>query len=177
MGFSKVLAQGRRFAEHVMVGMMAVMFIAFIAQVVFRYVLNKPLGWTDELSTQVWLWGILWGAAFVMRNNEDIRFDMLYNLLPNGPRGWLTMFSSCSIVGILLLSFPATWAYVSFMKVEKSAAMGLPMNWVFSIYIVFLVAMIIRHSHIAWMAFNNVLVQDQLSAAIADATQEKGSKV
>jgi C4-dicarboxylate transporter, DctQ subunit len=176
MGFSKVFAQGRRFAEHVMVGMMAVMFIAFIAQVVFRYVLNKPLGWTDELSTQVWLWGILWGAAFVMRNNEDIRFDMLYNLLPNGPRRWLTVFSSCSIVGILLLSFPATWAYVSFMKVEKSASMGLPMNWVFSIYIVFLVAMIIRHSHIAWMALNNVLVQDQLSAAIADATQEKGIK-
>jgi TRAP-type C4-dicarboxylate transport system permease small subunit len=51
------------------------------------------------------------------------------------------------------------------MKVEKSAAMGLPMHWVFSIYIVFLIAMCIRHAHIAWLAYQGVLIQDPLVAA------------
>jgi C4-dicarboxylate transporter, DctQ subunit len=173
MTLSTKATKARRFADNVLVAMMAVMFTTFIAQVVFRYVFNKPLGWTDELSTQVLLWGILWGAAFVMRNDEDIRFDLLYNLLPHTARRWLTVVSSCSIVAILLISFPATWSYVSFMKVEKSAAMGLPMNWVFSIYIVFLIAMVIRHSYIAWLAFRNVLVQDQVGTAIDSARADK----
>jgi TRAP-type C4-dicarboxylate transport system permease small subunit len=72
----------RRFAEGVMVALMAIMFTAFIAQVVFRYVLNLPLAWSDEICNFIWLWGILWGASFVMKNHEDIRFDMLYNLMP-----------------------------------------------------------------------------------------------
>jgi TRAP-type C4-dicarboxylate transport system permease small subunit len=165
MALLAVATRLRRWAETLMALMMAVMFTAFIAQVVFRYVLNMPLGWTDELSTLVWLWGILWGASFVMRNHEDIRFDMLYNLLPHRARRWLTVVSSGAIVLVLLISFPATWAYVSFMKVEKSAAMGLPMHWVFSIYIVFLIAMCIRHAHIAWLAYQGVLIQDPLVAA------------
>ncbi len=177
MNFSALFERGRRFAETVMVIMMAVMFLSFILQVISRYVFNMPLGWTDEVSTQVWLWGILWGAAFVMRNSEDIRFDMLYNLLPNGPRRWLTVFSSCAIVVILLVSLPATWSYISFMKVEKSAAMGIPMNYVFSIYIIFLFAMCVRHSFIAWQALRNNLVQDAVGAAIgATIDAKKGRK-
>jgi C4-dicarboxylate transporter, DctQ subunit len=163
------MQKGQRFAENVLVLMMAVMFISFITQVVFRYVINLPLAWTEELSTLLWLWGILWGAAFVMRSRDDIRFDMLYNLLPHSARRWLTVAASGAIVLILLASLPGAWSYVSFMKVEKSAALGWPMNWVFSIYIVFVVAMCLRHAHITWQAVHNVLVQDVISAALDDA--------
>lgn len=120
----------RRITEGVLVVMMGIMFAAFIAQVVCRYVLNLPLAWSDEICNFLWLWGILWGASFVMRNHEDIRFDMLYNLLPRPVKRTLTIISSSLIVVLLTLSLPKTWSYISFMKVEKSAALGIPMNWV-----------------------------------------------
>lgn len=164
------LAVLHRISEQVLTLMMGVMFVTFVAQVVFRYVLNLPLAWTEEISTLLWLWGILWGASFVMRNSDDIRFDMLYNLLGHRARRWLTVVSSSAIVLILLASLPGAWSYVSFMKVEKSAAMGLPMNWVFSIYIVFLFAMCVRHTLIAWQAWHGRLVQDMLST-VADHGQ------
>ncbi len=174
MHLATLLARFRRIAEVVLTVMMGVMFFTFIAQVVFRYVLNLPLAWTEELSTLLWLWGILWGASFVMRDTDDIRFDMLYNLLPYGARRALTVFASTAIVLILLASLPGTWSYVSFMKVEKSAAMGLPLNWVFSIYLVFILAMCVRHAHIAWRACHGKLVQDVLST-LADSTPGKTS--
>jgi C4-dicarboxylate transporter, DctQ subunit len=155
-----IFAKLRPFAEGVLVVMMGIMFAAFIAQVVFRYVLNLPLAWSDEICNFIWLWGILWGASFVMRNHEDIRFDMLYNLLPRNIKRWLTAIASSLIVVLLLLSLPKTWSYISFMKVEKSAAMGIPMNWVFGLYLVFVVAMCIRHLGIAWGAFQNRLTED-----------------
>jgi TRAP-type C4-dicarboxylate transport system permease small subunit len=36
--------------------MLGVMFVAFLLQIVFRYVLNWPTGWTNELSTVLWIW-------------------------------------------------------------------------------------------------------------------------
>ncbi len=164
----------QRFANGVQVLMMAVMFAAFIAQVVFRYVLNLPLAWTEELVTFLWLWGILWGAAFVMRSQDDIRFDMLYNLLSPGAKRWMTVFASSSIVLILLISLPGAWSYISFMKVEKSAAMGIPMHLVFSIYLVFVVAMCVRHTLIAWHAVHNRLVQDSVGQAMQDVKAQHG---
>jgi TRAP-type C4-dicarboxylate transport system permease small subunit len=154
-------------AQTVLVLMTGAMFVTFVLQVVFRYVLNLPLAWTEELSTLLWLWAILWSAAFVMRSRDDIRFDMLYNLLPFSAKRWFTVLASGCIVLVLAASLPASWAYVSFMKVEKSAAMGLPMNAVFSIYIVFVLAMCVRHSAIAWRALKGELVQDVVEELVA----------
>lgn len=151
----------RTAAEAVLVVMMAAMFVAFILQVVFRYALNWPVGWTDEVCTLVWLWGILWGASFVMGNREDIRFDMLYTHLPRALKRGSTVVSSTALVVLLGVSLPATWSYVAFMKVERTASFGIPLNWVFSVHIVFVLAMMVRHAAIAWDALGrNRLVED-----------------
>ena len=73
-----------RRAENVAAALLAVMFLAFIVQIVFRYLLNFPIGWTSELSIITWLWLILWGAAFVVRESDEIRFDLIYGSV--GPR-------------------------------------------------------------------------------------------
>ena len=54
------------------------MFVAFLVQIVFRYLLNFPIGWTSELTIITWLWVVLWGAAFVVKESEEIRFDLIY---------------------------------------------------------------------------------------------------
>jgi len=166
----------RRLAEFIMAALMATMFIAFIAQVVFRYVLNLPLAWSDEICNFIWLWGILWGAAFVMKNHEDMRFDMLYNLMPRAIKRSLTALSSFAIVILLLASLPATWSFIDFMKVEKSAALGIPMNLVFGLYLVFIVAMCVRHSNIAYNALRNRLTEDQHSLINPELLQSGHSK-
>jgi C4-dicarboxylate transporter, DctQ subunit len=172
---SKLMSPLRRFAEGVLVLIMGIMFVTFIAQVLFRYVLNVPLGWSDEICNFLWLWGILWGASFVMKNHEDIRFDMLYNLLPRKLKRTLTVISSCAIVLVLCWSLPATWSYISFMKVEKSAAMGIPMNWVFGLYLIFVLAMCARHAAIALQAWRNRLTEDEHSLIDSELLQA-GSK-
>jgi C4-dicarboxylate transporter, DctQ subunit len=165
----------RHFAEGVLVLMMGIMFAAFVLQVIFRYVLNLPLAWSEEICNFIWLWGILWGASFVIRNKEDIRFDMLYNLLSRRFKRILTSIASVLIIALLLLSVPKTWSYIDFMKIEKSAAMGIPMNWVFGLYLVFVLAMCIRHTDIAIDSWRNHLVEDEEDLMMeANATRSEG---
>ena len=147
-------------AENMLALMMAAMFVSFILQVVFRYVINLPVAWTEEVCVIGWLWGILWGAGFVTRNSEDVRFDMVYGLMPRQVKRGFTVVASMAIVVILAISLPGAWSYVSFMKVEKSASLGIRMDWMFSIYIAFVLAMIARHARIGVEAVLGRLVDD-----------------
>src|SRR3954462_2626568 len=74
----------RRRAENIAAGLLAAMFLAFVIQIVFRYVFNFPVGWTSELTVAPWLWLVLFGSAFVLSEHEEIRFDLLYSSV--GPR-------------------------------------------------------------------------------------------
>lgn len=147
-------------AENVLALLMLAMFVSFILQVIFRYVINLPVAWTEEVCVIGWLWGILWGAGFVTRNSEDVRFDMVYGLMPRHVKRVFTVVASTAIVVILAISLPGAWSYVSFMKVEKSASLGIRMDWMFSIYIAFVLAMIARHVRIVVEAVLGRLVDD-----------------
>ncbi len=141
----KFLVFLRRGAEGVLAALLGVMFFAFVVQIVFRYFFNLPTGWTTELTVITWLWMVLWGAAFVVRESEEIRIDLLTSLA--GRRGRIAMAALVGVAIVVLygLSLPASWNYVAFMKVEKSSYLKIPMNWLFSIYILFLVAVIARY--------------------------------
>ena len=76
----------RRRAENFAAGLLAVMFAAFIVQIVFRYLFNFPIGWTSELTVITWLWLVLWGAAFVVKESEEIRFDLISGAVGRRPR-------------------------------------------------------------------------------------------
>lgn len=141
-----------RRAENLLVLMIGAMFAAFIIQIVFRYLLNLPIGWTHEISVILWVWLVLFGAAFVLRENEEIRFDILYGNASSKVRRWMAIITSAALVLLYGLSLPAVTSYVTFMKVEKTAYLKLPFNWVYSIYLAFAVAAIVRYLWLGWQA-------------------------
>ena len=38
------------------------------------------------MTVLCWLWVVLWGAAFVVSDNEEIRFDIVYDAVPERVR-------------------------------------------------------------------------------------------
>jgi TRAP-type C4-dicarboxylate transport system permease small subunit len=135
----------RRRAEDVAAAMLAVMFAAFLIQIVFRYVLNFPVGWTSELTIVMWLWLVLWGAAFVTPERGEIRFDLVTGIAPRRLRIAMGLCAALALLVLYGASLPASYSYVTFMKVEKSSYMRIRMDWLFSIYLVFLVAILVRY--------------------------------
>lgn len=133
-----------RFAEAVAAALLALIFVAFIVQIAMRYLFNWPVGWTTELSLAAWLWLVLWGAAFVLKDDEEIRIDLLAERASRRTRRVLGAIGALSLIVLFGMSLPATWSYVSFMKVEKSSYLGIRMDFMYSIYLVFAVAVIAR---------------------------------
>jgi TRAP-type C4-dicarboxylate transport system permease small subunit len=147
---------GRR-AENFLAALLAVMFAAFLLQIVFRYLLNLPVGWTSELSIIAWLWGVLWGAAFVVKEREEVRFDLLYGAMGARTRRLAGIVTGLAIVALYAASLPATLDYVRFMKVERTAYLKIRFDHLFSIYVLFMVAVIVRY---LWILSRLVRGQD-----------------
>ena len=150
--FQKAAVWLRRRAENVAAGLLAVMFVAFMVQIVFRYFFSFPIGWTSELSVITWLWLVLWGAAFVVKESEEIRFDLISGAAGPRARRIMGIIAGISIVVLYAASLPATIKYVTFMKVESTSYLKIRFDWLFSIYVIFAVAVLIRYAWILWWA-------------------------
>jgi len=142
----------RRRAENIAAFMLAVMFICFILQIFFRYVLNSPVGWTEEVSILMWIWGVLWGAVFVLDEKDEVRFDIIYSAVKERTRRVFTVITGVARVIMYAVSLPAATSYVTFMKVERSAYLGIRLDYLYSIFLLFTVVAIVRYAWLAWRA-------------------------
>ena len=142
----------RRRANDVAVALMALMFVSFLLQIGFRYLLNEPLGWTDEVTVLCWVWVVLWCAAFVLSDQDEIRFDVVFGLLHPGAKRVFTAASSIAIVVLFLIALPATWNYVTFMKREHTAYLHMRFDVLYAVYLIFAVAIVVKHVRLAWRA-------------------------
>jgi C4-dicarboxylate transporter DctQ subunit len=142
----------RRRAEQVLSALLGVMFIAFLVQIVFRYLFNWPTGWSSELTVICWLWMVLWGSAFVLREDEEIRLDLAPAIFGARARRAAAMTVALAVIVFYGLSLPASYDYVTFMKVERSAYLGIRLDFLYSIYLLFLLASIARYAALLWRA-------------------------
>jgi C4-dicarboxylate transporter, DctQ subunit len=140
----------RRRAENVLAALLATMFVAFIVQIAFRYLLNFPIGWSSELTVITWLWGVLWGAAFVVKESEEIRFDIIYGAVGSRTRRIMGVITGIAILVLYIVSFKPALDYVSFMKVEKTAYLKIRFDRLYFVYILFAAAIVARYAWILW---------------------------
>lgn len=157
-----------RRAENVSVMLLAIMFAVFIIQIFCRYVLNMPLGWSEEVIITTWLWTVLWGAAFVLRESEEIRFDILYSNISESARRVLNGITGIVLIVVYVASLPAAYRYVSFMKVERSAYLHVPINWMYSIFVIFSVACIVRYAFLVYCSFAGAKQPETDPAKVVD---------
>lgn len=135
--------------------LLATMFVAFIIQIVFRYALNFPIGWTSELTITTWLWIVLWGAAFVLRDREEIRFDLVYSAVSRRTRRGFAIVTGLALVGLYGLALPASVEYIVFMKVQSTTYLRIRYDHLYSIFAIFAVAIIARYLWIVWRALRS----------------------
>ena len=157
----------RRRAENICAGLLLVMFLLFILQIVARYVFNFPLGWTDEASVLCWIWCTLWGAAFVVGERDEVRFDIIYSSVNESTRRVFTIITGVAAVVLFSAALPAVYSYVTFLRVEKSAYLGIRLDYLYSIYVIFSVAVIVRYAALTWFAIRGRPPKTDLGAGSA----------
>jgi len=135
-----VAAWLRRAAEAVGVTVFAAMFLTFLLQVFMRYALNRPLGWTDELTLVLYPWAVFWACAFIVRFRDHVAFDLLYHAVSNPARRIFAILGALALLVLFASAIPATIDYVLFMARERTPVLGWRYDFVFACFPIFLVA-------------------------------------
>ncbi len=161
-------------AELVAALLFVVMFAAFLVQVFTRYVLNDPIAWTQEFVLFAYIWIVFWCGAFLLRERDQITFDMLSTALPMRARRILG-FVLTALVGIAFLAaLPGNLDYIAFMAIERTPILRVRYDWLYSIFAVFMIGVVVASALRLWR-LSRPGWRHELDAAPAAEVEEAGA--
>ncbi|MFI5015873.1 MAG: TRAP transporter small permease [Hyphomicrobiales bacterium] len=134
----------RRFAEWVARAMFALVFLIFNYKIATRYIGREEAVWADEVSVILFIWIIFWANALLLRDKQQITFDLCYRPLPDGAKRVFSLARHLLIGGIFVAALPGSLDYILFLWRERTPVLGLPLDLVYSCFGLFLAAVIAR---------------------------------
>ena len=79
--------------------------ITIFSQVVFRYVLSRPIYWADEFAVLVFAWMIFTGTVVATKYNEHLSVDTFIRMLPKRVQMVFTIVTNTAILMVIVLLF------------------------------------------------------------------------
>lgn len=144
MPFAEIGKWCKRAADLVGGLLYCALFIVFVVQVTARFAFDRPLAWTDELAVVLYIWVILWAAAFMVPEREHVVFDLVYHAVSHRMRRYMRIAGHLMIGGLAAWALPASWDYIRFMAREGTPVLGLPFMWVFLPFALLLASLVAR---------------------------------
>lgn len=133
----RILGLLHRITEGIGVLLFIAMFVGFAAQVVSRYVFNRPVVWSNDVILLAFIWWFTWAAAFVVRSRDHIAFGAV---LPAKVRKVAAGIAvALSVLGFVR-TLPGTVDYVRFMFGQTTGALEVPIGYIFFGFIFFNIA-------------------------------------
>ena len=71
--------------------------------VIFRYFLNNPINWTDEVVTSLFVWTVFMGSAYAHRKHAHLGVDIVANLIHGKARSIIEFVMDILQILILVL--------------------------------------------------------------------------
>lgn len=108
-------------------------FIIGIAQVIFRWVLNDPITWSEEAIQLAYIWVCYLGWCLAERKDAHIRITAVMNALPKGAQKWLQAFNHvlCIVFSVLMVVYGIK--LVGIGKIRTGIAVKINMGFVYCI--------------------------------------------
>lgn len=105
------------------------MFIIVFLQVVFRYVLNEPLPWSEELARYLMVWIASLAAVEAYGTGGHVGVNALVDNIPAVPRKWLRLFIHLVVAALMLVILYQGFKLSSYLGDQVSPALEVPMTW------------------------------------------------
>jgi len=100
-------------------------------QVVCRYVLHAPLGWSEELARFGFIWMTFFAGYLGARRAQHISVELVQNLFPTGVKKVMKCVSMLISTGFFLMVVYYLILQWNKLATQKSSALQIPMSWVY----------------------------------------------
>ena len=105
--------------------------LTVLAQVILRYVFNRPITWGDEFAVMVFAWTVFIGAAVVQRDDSHLSMDTFVRLLPARAELVLYLVRIAAMAVVLGVLFVQGWVLAERFSGVRYPAMGISRGFLY----------------------------------------------
>lgn len=116
----------------VCVFLLASMAVVVFLQVFFRYVLNSPLVWGEEVSTLLFAWSTFLGSVIAVRQSSHISIDVLVACLSAPVRRGLQIVVDIAVVVLLLIFIESGIELTLEARTIATSTLGISQSYVYA---------------------------------------------
>lgn len=117
--------------EWVLVGCSFGMAALCFTQVVFRYVFNSSIPWSEEASRYLFVLMVFFGGIVCVREKGHVCVDILFQKLPRRVKCYYSMVLYMLMLAFSLFLAKAGWELAIKNMYQVSAAMRIPIGWIY----------------------------------------------
>lgn len=116
---------------------LSVLCVVVLLQVLFRYILNYPLAWTDEAARFLLIWVTFLGGAIAIKRKENFLIDIVFKKFPEKVQKNLQFAIDVSLFILIFDVLVLKGVYLTNLVYSQiSPALHLRMSYVYSALLV-----------------------------------------
>jgi TRAP-type C4-dicarboxylate transport system permease small subunit len=146
----KIISIINNITRLVIIALMGVMVVAVFLQVLFRFFLDQPLAWTEELARYLLVWLTFLGSAYAMSIKAHIGTEYIQKFL--SPTVNKIVLSVAALLSVLFFIVMIQQGYLLAMRsmTQTSPGLLLPMGVVYMVIPISGVLLIMNVLHVTW---------------------------
>lgn len=98
----------------------------------FRYVVNKPLAWSEELARFLSIYLVYIASSVVLRDDSHMSMDYVVQLLPEKTRAIVDIIGKVIISSFLVLAIIKSFTIVRITFYQVSPSLNIPMGIIYA---------------------------------------------
>jgi TRAP-type C4-dicarboxylate transport system permease small subunit len=126
---------------------LVVLMVITFAGVLFRYVLNKPLTWMEEVQLMCMVWIVYGAAGAAFRTHTHVAIEIIVDTLPRAARRIVQVIISIVVTCVASYLFIQSIGYVQLfiMNDRSSSMLHIPYKYVYGVVPVSCVLMVANY--------------------------------
>lgn len=126
--FKKFFSVSEHIINLVLIFLMVILVISVMLQVWTRYVTQRPLAWTEEVSRYVFIWISMLGGAIAVRDKSHLSIDDLVNKLPQIQRKIVGLGVNLIIAVFFIIMINSGFILHTVTSDQPSVILRIPMS-------------------------------------------------
>jgi TRAP-type C4-dicarboxylate transport system permease small subunit len=140
--FKKMQAIFYRIFQFIVYSAYIIIPISLFIQVVFRYLLKKPLLGIEEIASLSFIWMVIFGSAILFKEKKYIIVDALSQKFPEKIKRKVNLINEIIMTIILAILIYSSYISLPFLKYYKSVVFRIPKSTHTIAFIISLIFMI-----------------------------------
>lgn len=146
----KIISKINDITRYIIIALLGVMVVAVFLQVLFRFFLDQPLAWTEELARYLLIWITFLGSAYAMAIKAHIGTEYIQKFL--SPLMNKIILALAAVLSILFFIVMVHQGYLLSARsmTQTSPTLLVPMGYIYMVIPISGVLLIMNVLHVTW---------------------------